>query len=382
MNPIKISIILSKEFSRYLVDDLYSLGVKRLFMEVGRTSILEKTRSLFNFWDRNKISTFPVEIISLFVDEKDENKLLSYVAKKYDLKTPGKGSIYSQKVDIPHFHADYMATQKLNLEIDPREKFFHQLMGIGCIVQRGEGDKIAKIALNYGASVPATTHGEGSGARDKLGLLRITIPPEKELVNISVSKHDAEAIMELYITEAKLDEAGRGFAYMYPIKQGLVNTKISRSSSYQVASIEQMMSAIDSINGGMEWRKSRLERESIKRREFLSQLTELNLICQEGRGTALTDAAMSSGAPGATICKIRYSKLNDDLEIIRTMRELCRMIVPSSKVEDITNALDATGCFSNEDKAMLYSVPVQKAFTYRARAIRKSRPPKLYQTKR
>ena len=371
MKLIKISIILSKELSSALVDDLYALGVRQLFVQAGRTSILEKTNGISNFLNRSSLSTYPVEIISLFVDEKYEDSLMSYVTRKYDLKTPGKGSIYSQEIIVSEAHPDYVTKQDINLNIEQKEKFFRQLMGIVCIVQRGEGDKINKIALNYGASVPATTHGEGSGVRDKLGLLRITIPAEKELTNLTISKHDAEAVMELYITQGKLDEPGRGFAYLYPIKQGLVNTKISRNSSSQAASVEQMISAIDSIKGGMEWRKSRLEHESNKRREFLSDLTEMDLVCEEGRGTALTEAAMSSGAPGATICKIRSVKLGKDLEMIRFIREICKMIVPTDKVEAITAALKATGCFEGEDKAMLYTLPVQKAFTYRAKEIKR-----------
>ena len=370
MNLIKISIILSKDLSTALVDDLYALGVKQLFVQVGRTSILEKTNGISNFFNRSSLSTYPVEIISLFVDEKYENSLMSYVTHKYDLKTPGKGSIYSQEISISHAHPDYIIEQDINLKIEQGENFFHQLMGIVCIVQRGEGDRINKIALNYGASVPVTTHGEGSGVRDKLGLLRITIPPEKELTSLTISKHDADAVMELYITQGKLDEPGRGFAYLYPIKQGLVNTKISRNSSSQAASVEQMISAIDSIKGGMEWRKARLEHDSNKRREFLTELTEMGLVCEEGRGTSLTEAAMSSGAPGATISKVRSVKISKDLEMIRFIREICKMIVPTGKVEDITNALKATGCFEGEDKAMLYTVPVQKAFTYRAKEIK------------
>lgn len=370
MKLIKISIILSKELSQALVDDLYTLGVQQLFVQVGRTSILEKTNGISNFFNRSSLSSYPVEIISFFVDEKYEYSLLSYVTHKYDLRTPGKGSIYSQEIKITQAHPEYVIDQEINLKVERGENFFHQLMGIVCIVQRGEGDRINKIALNYGASVPATTHGEGSGVRDKLGLLRITIPPEKELINLTISKHDAEAVMELYISQGKLDEPGRGFVYLYPIKQGLVNTKISRNNSSQAASVEQMISAIDSIKGGMEWRKSRLEHDSNKRREFLTELTEMDLICEEGRGTALTEAAMGSGAPGATICKFRTVKLGEDLEMIRFIREICKMIVPTYLVEDITNALKETGCFSGDDKAMLYTLPVQKAFTYRAKVIK------------
>ena len=370
MKLIKISIVLSRELSAFLIGDLYALGVKQLFVEVGRTSILEKSNGVASFFNRSNISSYPVEIISLFVNEKDEYALLSYITNKFDLKTPGRGSIYSQRINIPHAHPDYIIQQNINLDMEPGENFFHQLMGIGCIVQRGEGDKIGKIALNYGASVPVTTHGEGSGARDKLGLLRITIPSGKELVNLNLSKHDAEAVMKLYISEGKLDEPGRGLVYMYPIKQGLIDTKITRGRSNQVASIEQVVSAIDSIKGGMEWRKSRLEDEDTKKREFLSELTEMSLICEEGRGTALTEAAMCSGAPGATICKIRSVRLNEDLEMVRFIREICKMIVPSSQVNDITKALKETGCFLSEDRALLYTQPAQMAFTYRAKSIK------------
>ncbi|HCM16506.1 MAG TPA: hypothetical protein DHW79_11350, partial [Candidatus Cloacimonas sp.] len=130
-------------------------------------------------------------------------------------------------------------------------------------------------------------------------------------------------------------------------------------------------SAIDALKGGMEWRKSSLEREATKHRDFLFDLTELNLICEEGKGTELTEAAMSSGAPGATICKIRFNSLDEDLELRRHIREICKMIVPTAKVQAIAKALSATGCFEDDAKAMLYSLPVDKAFTYRAKEIKK-----------
>jgi hypothetical protein len=227
--------------------------------------------------------------------------------------------------------------------------------------------------LNYGASVPASTYGEGSGARDKLGLLRITIPPEKEIINLLLSKHDVNPVLELFISEGKLNEAGRGIAYVYPLKQGIVNTKTSRTNTDQPASVEQMVSAIDSLKGGMEWRKSSLESEAPRRREYLTQLSELNLICEEGRGAELIEAAMSSGAPGATICKIRYCKLDENLEVRRNIREHCKMIVPGAQVPAITKALEETACFSSDSHALLYALPVEKAFTYRAKEIRKRR---------
>lgn len=371
MKAVKISIIINKDLSKSIMDDLYALGIRQMFNEAGRSSLLDRNSGVTGFIGRRALVSYPVETLSFFVDEADEISALSYIAKKYDLRSPGKGTIYSQDIDVLHAYRDYEVNRDIHYKVKQKEVFFQQLVGIVCVVQRGEGDRISKIALNYGASVPATTHGEGSGVRDKLGLLRITIPPEKELINLVLSKHDVNPVMELYIEVGKLDEAGRGIAYVFPIKQGIVNTKISRSRIDQAASIEQMVSAIDAIKGGMEWRKSSLEREAIKHRDYLHDLTELNLICEEGRGTQLTEAAMSSGAPGATICKVRYSQLDEHLEARRYIREICKMIVPTQKVAAIADALDATACFDDDSKALLYALPVEKAFTYRAREIKK-----------
>jgi len=371
MKAVKISIIINKDLSKSVTDDLFALGLRQIFSEVGRSSILNKSSSFPSFLSRGSLLSYPVEIISFIVQEADELSVLSYIAKKYDLRTPGKGSIFSHELDILKAHPHYTQNHKIHFKSKQPGAFYQQLVGITCIVQRGEGDKISRIALNYGASVPAATFGEGSGARDKLGLLRITIPPEKELVNLVLSKHDTNPVMELYIEVGKLDEPGRGIAYVFPIKHGIVNTKISRSRIDQAASIEQMVSAIDAIKGGMEWRKSSLEREATKRRDYLHDLTELNLICEEGRGTQLTEAAMSSGAPGATICNVRYSQLDEHLEARRYIREICKMIVPTQKVAAIADALEATACFEDDSKALLYALPVEKAFTYRAREIKK-----------
>lgn len=371
MKAVKISIIINKDLAKSIVTDLTALGIRQYFNEIGRSSILDKGSGFSSILKPRSLVSYPVEIISFLVPEEFEHGVLSYIAKKYDLRSPGKGTIYSHEIEVLKQHPQFCVNSDIHFKSKTQEYFFEQLVGMICVVQRGEGDKIARISLNYGASVPATTHGEGSGVRDKLGLIRITIPPEKELINLVLSKHDTDPVMELYIEVGKLDEPGRGIAYVFPIKQGIVNTKISRSRIDQAASIEQMVSAIDAIKGGMEWRKSSLEREATKRRDYLHNLTELSLICEEGKGTSLTEAAMSSGAPGATICKIRFNAMDEHLESRRHILELCKMIVPTAQVGPITKALDATGCFEGECKAILYALPVEKAFTYRAKEIKK-----------
>ncbi|MDD2331723.1 MAG: hypothetical protein PHI68_03610 [Candidatus Cloacimonetes bacterium] len=309
----------------------------------------------------------PVEIFSIFLDSSCETDVLNHIYHKFDFKTPGRGTIYSNEVNLIKHHS----SSSLNQQVIPSSKgnayFFKELKGITCIVQRGEGDRIAKISLNTGASLPITTHGTGSGVRDKLGLLRITIPPEKELINLVMSRFDIDSVLELFISEGKLDEPGRGIAYVYPVYQGVVNTKITRKKTEQAASMEQVVSAIDSIKGGMEWRKSRLEQPNVKNRYFLTGLAELTVICNEGYGTYISTTAMEKGAPGATICKLRYRSKKTENDPIPSIREMCKMIVSPQNIPAITQALIDIEAFGDEILGFMYSQPVERAFTYRAK---------------
>ncbi len=363
---VKIIIVVNKQLSPAITEALNKAGITKIYFETGRTSIIEESEGFLTILNSKKLGNDPVEILTIFIENKYEDILLNYISSKFDFKTPGKGTVFSNVVHFVRAHKMCKANSFSDNSVEKNSYMFTELKGICCIAQRGEGDRIAKISLESGASVPVTTYGTGSGVRDKLGLLRITIPAEKELVNLIMSKFDIDSLMELVIVEGKLEEPGRGITYVYPVKQGIVNTKISRGKTGQAASMEQVVSAIDSIKGGMEWRKSRLESESSKKRFFLTNLMELTLICNDGYGTFLTKAAMESGAAGATICKMKYrTKAEDDK--IPVMREMCKMIVSPDKVSAIADAIEQTGGFSDEMHGLLYSLPVPKAFTYISR---------------
>lgn len=362
----KISTIVDKAMSPSLMKLLASAGIPKVFVETGRNSILRGREGFLSFRTKVPLAYDPVEIVSLFVEKDIEADLMSQIHDKLDLKTPGRGSVHSCDVTLLETNPEYAVYDKLATHNAQNAMFFNELMGIACVVQRGEGDPIARIALNTGSSVPVTTHGLGSGVRDKLGLLRITIPPEKEMVDLVMSKYDVNSVMEMFITAAKLDQPGRGIAYIYPVKQGTVNTKITRSKSDQAASMEQMVSAIDGIIGGIEWRKSRLESGS-SNRLFLTGLVELDMYCGEGYGTELSCVAMESGAPGATISKLKYVCTTGEEEQNLPVREICKMIVPHSAVEPILKSLREEDSFGDKMKGMLCYQMVDKAFTYGGR---------------
>ena len=121
------------------------------------------------------------------------------------------------------------------------------MTGICCIAHRGDGDLLAKVGLETGSGVPAITFGIGTGLRDKIGLWRVAIPAEKEIVNLVTTSHNAENVMEMMIDIGALDQPGKGFIYLYPIKKGLVDVKAYVGLRRQAASIEQIVTVIDEI---------------------------------------------------------------------------------------------------------------------------------------
>ncbi len=363
----KISIVINKAFSGKLIDFLHDLGIERIFVESGRSSILGDGKGLFGIAQTGKLVYDPAEIISIPVAKELESKLMNMVAKEFELSTPGRGAIFSTPLTGLRAHDDYMVYDKLKEMPDEGLQLFDELIGLDCIVQRGEGDIVARIALNAGASVPYTSYGTGTGLRDKLGLLRITIPADKEIISLIMSKYDVDQVLEMYILEAKLDEPGRGIAYIYPIGKGLINTRISSRKNSQAASMEQIISAIDSIKGGIEWRKAGLESGNLSKRNFLTEMCEIGLVCADGEGQRLSLVAMENGAGGATISKISYQRPMAEGKQESSACEYSRMIVSKSSLAQITEALEREGAFSSEIRAMMMVKEVEKAFTYLAR---------------
>jgi nitrogen regulatory protein PII len=363
---IKITIIIDRQASETVIGELAFLGIKRFYTEYGRTSVLEEKDGLCSFLSRRRLSDNPVDKITFFVSKKAEYNLLNHLAVRFNFNSPGKGTIFSSDVEWIKSHEPCLddAQTISNIAIKANAYIFDELKGLCCIVQRGGGDGIARICLDSGAGVPVITFGTGGGLRDKLGLLRITIPAEKELVNIVMSKYDVDSLMEIIIEQGKMDEPGRGFIYMYQVRKGIVDTKISRRKRGQVASTEKIISAIDSIKGTMEWRKSRLEERKNQRRHYFENLFDLVLICNEGYSIPLMKAVMAAGATGSTISQINYHSQSNEAGRIPSNRELCRTVVSKDQVPAITEAVEKAGGFGNKMQGLLYMISAPKAFTY------------------
>ncbi len=109
---------------------------------------------------------------------------------------------------------------------------------ITCIVQRGMGEGVLKAAQEAGAQGATLHYARGSGVRERLGVLGVSIEVEKVVVDIVVATDQVDRVFEHIYLAAKLDTPGMGMMYVTPIEkaathvpQDIVDRLTSRGSA-------------------------------------------------------------------------------------------------------------------------------------------------------
>jgi hypothetical protein len=365
----KVVCEIYRNHTKRLIDVLKDLKITIVQIQSARSIVLREKQNKIMLSTTTKLEEDPTDIFSFYIYPQNTDYILTSIAEEMKLNIPGNGTIYSEAIEMTNDSpVSYINDKIKKTKKEKNINTFANLVGIRCIVQRGKGNEIVRCALDMGTTVPSVTFGEGTGLRDKIGLLRITIPAEKEIVTLIIGKNDANDIMNVLIDIGRLDLPGKGFIYFYPVAKGIINSKIFRGKQKYVASMEQIILAIDSIKGNMEWRKrsSGIELSgSSKKRKFLTNLVDLTLVCNEGRAMEIVEEAMAVGAAGATISKLRFDDLSGQESIpVSRAREMANMIIGSDQVELIVQTMIKTGLFDNSTYGFVEIKPVPKACTY------------------
>jgi len=90
---------------------------------------------------------------------------------------------------------------------------------ITCVVSVGKADTVIKAAQEMGATGALVYHARGVGARERLGLLRIAVEADKEIVSIVVPADYQDVVFESVYRAADLGQPGAGFAYITPLEK-------------------------------------------------------------------------------------------------------------------------------------------------------------------
>jgi len=363
----RITAFLQRSLSKEVLNALDEVGVQDLCTAATRSLVIKVKKGLSLLLPGRDLIADPLDQISFLAGEDREPALFNLVVAKGHLAIPGMGSVISEEVTLPpgevlHNERSVHPFDAGSIPVHPQA-----MTGICCIVQRGKGEDVGRIALDTGTCVPAINFGIGTGVRDKMGLLRITIPAEKEIIHAFASVDEVHGLLNMMADAGNLEQPGKGFIFTYPVSKAVVNTRVLRGGQQHVASIEQVVAAIDHIKGGAEWRRrARAIGDQAKRRQkFLTGLVEINLLCDGETGQGLVKAAMGAGAGGSTIQSLRHMRPSDSpLAAMSPMRELCSLIVPPGMVETILDALQAAGAFTDRCHGQVHFRRVPRALTY------------------
>lgn len=343
------------------------LGVDTVLVENGRTVRLHKRRRPFGLpGARFRLDDSPANVFRVTVPLESERAVMEALISAAELDVPGHGSVFSQPV------YEYGGTELSAVDTGGRDNasrtLLQDLVLLTCILSmRNSGDQVARLALELGSCVPFVTLGSGTGVRDQLGLLRITIPPEKEIVHLLVPDHDANEIMRLLIEQGRLDRPGRGFVYQTPVGTGFLDTSLRIGQQEHAASIEQIIAAVDELKRGTGWRKRFAALEpggGDPAGRLMLGNREIALVCSEGRAPELLDAAIAAGAAGATTSKVRRQPLTD-AGGGAVARERSVMSVPRESADRIVEALIEAGSLGESPADRIQVLDAPATFSHR-----------------
>ncbi len=363
---IRVTAVLHRELAPEVTSAMEESGLGRYHTAAGRWILLRERRAFLGLSVDPKVVDHPVDILSLLVSPELELGALELITRSGGLSDQGRGSVFSEEVVIHRGH-DLCGEIASGPGGSGKGRLQRELTGICCIVQRGQGDAVARVALDTGTCVPAVTFGYGTGIRDKLGLLRITVPAEKEVIRLAASSYDAEALMNLMIQAGKLDQPGKGFIYLHPIRWGQINMKVMQGMARHAASMEQIIVAIDEIKGESSWRARGGSPgiHALSRKNYLHDLASLTYTCNEGRAETLLKAAMDAGAPGATMTRMRHVAPQDsDYKRVSPAREVCDIVLARSQVDEVVGAMERQGALGEAAHGQFILGTVPKAYTY------------------
>lgn len=356
-NIAKFTCSVYKNISPKIVEALKECGIDEYIFQRSSSIVSTDKHWLFN---RKGISENILETYHFYVPAAKEKEVFDKIVYGADLSQEGRGSIFTEPAVL-------IEKSENNENFDGFDFAFENLqanyMGICAITQRGRGLTLAKTAIDKGSSVPMISYGIGGGIRDRMGLIRITIPAEKETINIVVANHDTEGMMDLLIEGGHLDRPGMGFIFSYPVSMAVLDTKTFFGANRAAASMGQIISVIDSIQGSTEWRKRTLNAKNAVERTYFTNLENIMLICNDTQSKEMLDAAMSAGASGATISNCREMTKTKDGFAKKSM-EISDMVIGTAQRAKILTALVKAGFFSDKTSGKIIVKKSETAFSY------------------
>lgn len=304
---VRVTLIISHLISKQVDNLLTELKIPLAFWQYARRDLLNFNTLSAKIIGRPTAEPEPMDIFVLYLPPSSEQAFYQRVIYDLDLTLPGRGSIYSQIVKC--YFTDDISFEPIQFEDHGAERLLStKTHGITLITGRGQADEIAYRLMEEGYIPPNITFGRGVGSRDKLGLIRITIPQEKEILHLTAYYQDVPIVLNILHQVARLDLPGKGFVYHYPINYAKIDTKTHAHLAFHMASTDQIIAAIDTLMNSIDWRKKSYGHLPSEYQENISTHSDivcLNVYIPYGSEDNTTEAAFKFGVSGATLTRHR-----------------------------------------------------------------------------
>ncbi|MCR5699248.1 MAG: hypothetical protein K6G52_06340 [Treponemataceae bacterium] len=366
-SAVKIVCELNTSLEPQMSKILQDLGIQNFHAQKARTEVYRERKAYFGLTTKLMIEDDPNTIYSFYIPKELEEKVLREIAHRLNLNIAGYGSIWSEKVEISGSEKFINSNIDLDQLTAPESLIVSKnLVAMDIIVQRGLSEDIIKAALDLGMCVPCIFYGIGTGFRNTIGILRITIPAEKEIIRIIVPKSESEEVMNKLIDVGHLDKPGKGFIYLYSANMGIIDTKIFRGKSLSAASMEQIIAAIDGLKGNVDWRKKETSHltGTNSKRKFLTDMSNMSIFNDEGFYEQLVTKAMENGAAGATTSNERFKGGSEDAKDISPSRERSDFVISNEQKEKLVDVISEEEVFQKNENGFIELKKVMKACTY------------------
>ena len=352
---------------------LKDLALPELFIQRAKQITLADKQRFLRLRPVTKLVESRALIYRIYVPSEYRDGVMARIVKATDLKMGGRGCIFTKQISLHRSAPLGFDTEKLDRLCGRTEKTApekHAL--ISCTVPRGSGNSLAEAVLELGICVPVIFFGTGVGLRDKLGLMRITIPVEKEIIWFLVPRSDAELVAKTLIPRARLDVPGQGFLYKNYVYAPVVNLRIRQGKRMYAASMEQVIAAMDEVRGSSDWRRLGSRRQEGGGDENKSNIRGIYFIGEEADVELFRKTAMECGARGATL---NYLEMHSCDNLLHGQakeshsRQLCDIIAPQAVEEKLHERLTQTGFFDSGRSCVIKTFDAEIPATLHQRNI-------------
>ena len=321
-------------------------------------------------------------MIQLILPDNEVDRMLSVIVDAGRLDLQSTGSVFCTPCDDVYFGAGFRRWPVDHGQdiVDGSHDLQENLDVITYIVEPHRTEAIARAAIKAGSHGPIIYFGEGRGLRDRLGWLRITKQPLKEVVTVVVDSSDADAVFAAMAKAGQVHLPGRGFMYRIPVEKGMFNLPSVVAQHHYAANMQQIINAIDRLNGHSHWRDQEVfsvgdegKGAGMDIHGRVNKVTEQRQVCKHAivrrnESDQMIDEFLKAGARGINVSHVRHETGDEETPLQSTGLTLeysvLRCVMGEEDAIDVAARVAQSAAAAGLQDVCLFRQPVMQVATY------------------